>query len=58
MSGDDQHVHPGSETDLAIERALESAKLQAGDATTTSTAFVENGELSAAEADGGAADGD
>ncbi|MDY0910801.1 hypothetical protein [Microbacterium sp. CFBP9034] len=58
MSSDNPHVHPESEMDLAIERALESAKLQAGGATTTSTAFVEHGELSAAEADGGAADGD
>ena len=58
MSSDERHIHPGSEMDLAIERALESAKLRAGDAATTSTAFVEDGELSAVEADGGAADGD
>ena len=58
MSSDAKHVHPGSEIDLAIERALESVKLRAGDAATTSAAFVEDGELSAVEADGGAADGD
>jgi hypothetical protein len=40
MSSDDQHVHPGSEIDLALNRALEAAKLEAGDASTTSTSFV------------------
>ena len=58
MSRDEQRIHPGSDIDIAIERALESAQLQAGDAATISTAFVEHGELSAVEADGGAADGD
>jgi hypothetical protein len=44
--------------DLAIERALESARLQAGDAATASAVVAEPGELSAAEAEGGAADGE
>lgn len=60
MSTDDQHVHPGSEMDLAIDRALEAAQLRAGDATATSTASVAQPELSAVElgSDGGSADGD
>ncbi len=60
MSSDDQHVHPGSEMDLAINRALEAAKLQAGDAATTSTAFVGHREPFSVEVDGdaGAAEGD
>jgi hypothetical protein len=58
MSRDAQPVHPGSEIDLAIDRALEAAKLHAGDAAATSIAFVEHSELSAVEVDGGAADGD
>jgi len=60
MSRDNQHVHPGAEMDLAIDRALEAANLQAGDAATTSTAFVGHPELSSVEVDGdaGAADGD
>ena len=35
MTNDDRGVEPGSDTDLAIERALEAANLRAGDATTT-----------------------
>jgi len=62
MSSDDQYVLPGSEMDLAINRALEAARLRAGDATTTSTGFVELREPSAVEVDGdfsaGAGDGD
>jgi hypothetical protein len=60
MSGDNQHVHPGSEIDLAIDRALEAAKLRAGDAATTSTASVGYPEPFAVDVDGdaGAADGD
>ena len=60
MSTDHQHVHAGSEIDLAITRAFEGAKLQGGDATTTSIALVENREHSAVEVDGdaGASDGD
>ncbi|WP_163630637.1 hypothetical protein [Microbacterium sp. B35-04] len=48
--------------DLAIDRALEAAKLRAGDASTTSTAIVGHPEPFAVEVDGdagaGAADGD
>ena len=46
--------------DLAINRALEAAKLQAGDASATSTAFVGHPEPFSVEVDGdaGAADGD
>ena len=60
MSSDNQHVHPGSEIDLAIDRALEAADLRAGDAATTSTAVVGYPEPSSVEVDGdaGAADGD
>lgn len=56
----DTHVDPGSETDLAIQRALEAANLRAGDSLGGTTASVFEWELSAAEAgdvnDGG--DGD
>ncbi len=61
MSSDDQHVQPGSEMDLALTRALETAKLQSGDATST-TAVVGQPEAFAVEVDGdasaGGADGD
>jgi hypothetical protein len=60
MSSDGQHVHPESGIDLAINRALEAAKLQARDASTISTAVVGHPEAFAVEVDGdaGAADGD
>ena len=60
MSSHDRDVHLGAEMDLALSRALEAAKLQAGDATATSTAFVGHSEPSSVEADGdaGAADGE
>ncbi|WP_173922487.1 hypothetical protein [Agromyces sp. Marseille-P2726] len=56
----DRIVEPGSETDLAIERALEAANLRAGDSATSTSAVVEGWEPSAAEAGdiGGAVDGD
>ncbi len=57
----DRHIEPGSDTDLAIERALESAKLRAGDSQGTSATHVApDREFSAAEAGdlGGAVDGD
>jgi hypothetical protein len=61
MSSDEQHVQPGSEMDLALSRALEAAKLQPGDATSTS-AIVGQPEAFAVEVDGGtgagSADGD
>ena len=57
MTTDDRAVEPGSETDLAIERALEGANLRAGDATTTA-AVVEDWEPSSAEAGDAGADGD
>jgi hypothetical protein len=46
--------------DLAINRALEAAELQAGDASTTSTAVVGHPEPFTVEVDGdaGAADRD
>ncbi len=46
--------------DLAIDRALEAAKLHAGDAAPTAIAFVGQPEPFAVELDGdaGAADGD
>lgn len=51
MTISDRGIEPGSETDLAIERALEAAKLRAGDSLGTSTASVsEEWEQSAAEA--------
>ncbi|WP_022888604.1 hypothetical protein [Agromyces italicus] len=57
----DEHVDPASETDLAIQRALEAASLRAGDSLGGTTAsVVEDWEPSAVEAgdlgDGG--DGD
>jgi hypothetical protein len=60
MSSDGQHVEPGSEIDLALSRALEAAKLQAGGAGTT-TASVGQPAAFAVEVDddaAGAADGD
>ena len=57
MTNDDRGVEPGSDTDLAIERALEAANLRAGDATTTAV-VVEDWEPSAAEAGDAGADGD
>jgi hypothetical protein len=59
-STNDQRVHLDSETETAIDQALEAANLLAGGSTATSAAFVvEDREQSAAE-DGsfGAADGD
>jgi hypothetical protein len=61
MHTEDRPVEPGSELDLAIERALEAANLRAGDAAGTSSAFVlDSHEPSAAEMGdgGGGADGD
>ena len=57
MSNHDQGVQPGSELDLAIDRALEGADLRAGGATFT--AFVAERETVGVE-DGpaGADDGD
>jgi hypothetical protein len=51
MTIDDRDSSPASETDLAIERALEAAKLRAGDSLGISTASVsEDWEPTAAEA--------
>ena len=60
MSSHDRNDHPGSEMDLAIDRALEAAELHAGDAAQTAIAFVGQPEPFAVELDGdaGAADGD
>ena len=61
MANTHQDVEPGSEMDLAIERALEAASLRPGDATTTTSAHVvDDRDLSAAEAGGAdaGADGD
>lgn len=56
MADTERNVDPGSEIDLAIERALEGANLRPGDAPSTATAYiVEDRELSAAEAGGGSA---
>ncbi|MFF2388009.1 hypothetical protein [Agromyces sp. NPDC058104] len=56
----DTNVDPGSETDLAIHRALEAASLRAGDSLGSTTASIIEWEPSAAEAGdlGDAADGD
>lgn len=54
---DDRVIESGSDTDLAIERALEAANLRAGDATTTAV-VVEDWEPSAVEAGDVGADGD
>lgn len=61
MPLDDHPIDPGSETDLAIERALEAASLRAGDSLGGTTATVVDGwEPSAVEAGdiGASADGD
>jgi hypothetical protein len=61
MPIDDQDIRPGSELDLAIERALEAANLRAGGADSASAALsVEDWEPSAVEAgvEAGAVDGD
>ena len=58
---EDRLVEPGSETDLAIQRALEAANLRAGDSLGATTASVVDGrEPTAAEAGDldGAGDGD
>lgn len=57
MTTEHRGAELGSDTDLAIERALEAANLRAGDATTTAV-VVENWEPSAAEAGDAGADGD
>lgn len=50
MTIHDREIEPGSDLDLAIERALEAAKLRAGDALGTSTAsVVDDWEPSAVE---------
>jgi hypothetical protein len=49
MTTEDRGIEPGSDADLAIERALEAANLRPGDATTTAV-FVEDREPSATEA--------
>jgi hypothetical protein len=55
-------IEPGSDTDLAIQRALEAANLRATDDVSTSTNAVvmEDRQFSAAEAGdlAGALDGD
>lgn len=61
MTSDDREMDFASETDLAIDRALEAAKLRAGDSLGSSTALVsEEWEPSAAEAGdiGAGIDGD
>jgi len=60
MSNGNEEVLPGSETDLALQRALDAAQLRAGDASGASAAFAaHDGELSAAEAgDSAGAGGD
>jgi len=61
MTTDGGSVEPGSETDLAIERALEAANLRAGDSLGTTVASVaKEREPTAAEAGdvAGAFDGD
>lgn len=51
MTTDDDDGVPASETDLAIERALEAAQLRAGDSLgSTSATVVEEWEPTAAEA--------
>ena len=51
MTINDHSIEPGSDIDLAIDRALEAAKLRAGDSLGTSTAtVVEDWEPTAAEA--------
>ncbi|MEU1971227.1 hypothetical protein ABZ477_06215 [Microbacterium sp. NPDC019599] len=51
MSTPNEEIRPGSEIDLAIERALAGADLRAGDAT-TSAAFVVQDEEPAPVEDG------
>ena len=61
MSVDDRDIPPGSELDLAIERALEGANLRAGGSEGSSAAVsLEDWEPPAVEAGGaiGAIDGD
>ena len=57
MTTEDRGIERGSETDLAIERALEAANLRPGDATTTAL-VVEDWEPTAAEAGDAAAGAD
>jgi hypothetical protein len=51
MTSDERAIESASETDLAIDRALEAANLRAGDSLGFATAFVASEwEPSAAEA--------
>ncbi|MCR2812921.1 hypothetical protein NQ166_00305 [Microbacterium sp. zg.Y1090] len=60
MSNSDDQILPGSETDLALDRALEAANLRAGGATETAAhvahpeepSAVDVGDLGGAGADG------
>jgi hypothetical protein len=50
MGIDERSVEPGSEIDLALQRALDAANLRAGDSVSASTATaVDDWEQSAAE---------
>jgi hypothetical protein len=57
MTTEDRAIEPGSETDLALERALQAANLRPGDSTTTAV-VVEDWTPSAAEVGDAGADGD
>jgi hypothetical protein len=58
MSSDGEQTRSGSEIDAAIERALESANLRPGDASTTFAFVAEEHQPSAAELGDGAGVGD
>ena len=62
MPRDDRLIEPGSETDLALERALEAANLRAGDSlgASTTASVLEDREPSAVDGGDlvGAPDGD
>ena len=44
MSNSDEQILPGSEMDLALQRALDAADLRAGGATEATTAHVAHDE--------------
>ena len=54
MSSDDDVSLPGTEMDLAIDRALRAANLQPGDAAAASTFVVHDPDLHVVESPGDA----
>ena len=61
MSNSDRQILPGSETDLALQRALDAANLRAGGASETAAHVAQPPEPAAVDLgdiDGAGGDGD